>query len=155
MKNIKLPRNMFGSRRRRFGVVLVETALIFPMLLALTFGVIQYGIIMNASNALSNIAREGARNAALNPFNDVNVKAIIKQQCAKTAINYSDITSITFDPPTAAARTPGTLLTVTLTYPMSKKVFLPSTILGAPIFNSTVTQSGSYLVEGLVPTPTP
>ena len=154
MRNRKCPGGAFTLKRRNLGSMMVETALILPMLLLLTLGTIQYGIIMNASNALSNIAREGARSAALSPFNDANIRLAIQQQCAKTAIRYSDISSIGISPP-QAARVAGTPITVTLTYPMSNKVFLPSKFFGVPIFNSTVTQSGIHLIEGAVPTPTP
>lgn len=143
-----------NDRRRKIGSVIVETALILPMLMALTLGIVQYGIILNASNALTQIARESARAAALSPYSDVNIRANVKAQCAKTAILYSDISNVGIDPP-LGSRVAGGSITVSLTYPMSRKVFLPSTVLGAPIFNTTVTQSGSYLIEGAAATPTP
>jgi Flp pilus assembly protein TadG len=49
---------------RRLGVVLVETALIFPILLLLTFGLIEYGWLFLKMETLANASRRGARIAA-------------------------------------------------------------------------------------------
>lgn len=51
--------------RRDRGAVAVEMALVTPLLVALVFGIIDFGRIFNAEIQLSQAAREGARIAAL------------------------------------------------------------------------------------------
>lgn len=152
---IKFSKRIFTAQKRRLGSVILETALVMPLMLLLVLGIIQYGFIMNASNALTQIARESARNAALNPLNDTNIKLFVKAECAKTAINYNDITDagVSISPSVPSNRVAGSLVTVSLTYPMSRKLFLPSSFFGISIFNSTVVKSGDYLIEGTVVTP--
>src|SRR5687768_3283072 len=52
------------SARRR-GQALLEMALVVIVLLFLTLGLIQYGLIANTKITMANIAREGARYAAV------------------------------------------------------------------------------------------
>jgi Flp pilus assembly protein TadG len=54
-------------RKTRRGQSLVEFALILPVLLLIMFGVVDLGRAFYISVVLSNVAREGARYAALNP----------------------------------------------------------------------------------------
>ena len=54
-----------GTMRNRKGQVLVETAIILPILLLLIFGLIDFGRAMYTKNTLNNAARAGARVAAV------------------------------------------------------------------------------------------
>ena len=69
---------MWGHRARRWlraapavqarmgrGSVLIETALVIPMLLTLVFGIVGVGRLTQAEMAVSGVARETARAAAL------------------------------------------------------------------------------------------
>ena len=54
--------------RRRWndrGAVAVEFALVFPLLILVLFGVIEYGAIYNAQLVITGAAREGAREMAV------------------------------------------------------------------------------------------
>ncbi|SEE65738.1 TadE-like protein [Arthrobacter alpinus] len=57
-----IPRN--PSKKQR-GAAAVEFALILPLLLAMLFGVIDYGILFGQNMSLQNAAREGARQGIL------------------------------------------------------------------------------------------
>lgn len=46
---------------QRRGVALIEAALVFPILLLLTFGLIEYGWLFLRMESISNAARRGAR----------------------------------------------------------------------------------------------
>lgn len=58
-----MKRLRFSSPR---GQELVEYALILPLLLALLFGIIEFGIAVFTYNTVANVAREVARYAAVN-----------------------------------------------------------------------------------------
>ena len=53
------------KRRRVRGVTAVEAALVFPLLLLLTFGLIEYGWLFGKMQQTTNAARQGARVAIL------------------------------------------------------------------------------------------
>lgn len=53
-------------RRDQRGASAVEFALVFPLLMLIIFGIIQFGFVMAQSAALSNGARAGARYGVVN-----------------------------------------------------------------------------------------
>lgn len=59
---------------RRKASVLVEFALVAPVLVMLILLMIQYGIIMNRMLTLSHAAREAARHAAVRPEEDEPIR---------------------------------------------------------------------------------
>lgn len=54
-----------GDKQNERGAAVVEFALIFPLLMMLVFGAVQFGLVFNRQQALHAAAREGARLAAL------------------------------------------------------------------------------------------
>ena len=60
-----LRRSVSGKVRDQSGQALVETALVIPILLLLAFGVVAAGRVVDAQMAVSGVAREAARAAAL------------------------------------------------------------------------------------------
>ncbi len=91
-----------GHRRRRASVI-IETALCMTLvLLPLTLGGLQFGVVMSTSNQLEQVSREGARWAAVHSF-DANfgsnentqgslryyLKNLVVAQ--RTAIKWTDI----------------------------------------------------------------
>jgi hypothetical protein len=62
-------RRFAGSRRlarSERGTALVEFALVAPLLFLIVFGIIEFGLILNAYNQLTQLAGQGARAAAVN-----------------------------------------------------------------------------------------
>jgi Flp pilus assembly protein TadG len=53
------------SGREDRGAVIVEFALIAPLLLMLVFGIIDFGWMIDRSNVVNNVARDAARTASL------------------------------------------------------------------------------------------
>jgi len=47
--------------KRRRGAVAIETALLFPLLVLLIFGMIEFGLLLYNRQVLTNASREGAR----------------------------------------------------------------------------------------------
>jgi len=73
-------------RRRTFleqqdGSVILETALMLAVLLMLTFGMVDFGRVMYASNSLVSAAREGARAGAVQfPVDPAAIKAVAESR---------------------------------------------------------------------------
>jgi Flp pilus assembly protein TadG len=61
---------VFCSRRTERGGVMVEAALIFPVVVLLLFGIIQYGYILSAKICLRNASAVAARTAILDDRTD-------------------------------------------------------------------------------------
>lgn len=131
------------------GQAVVEFALVLPVLMILALMIVQYGIIYRTAAQLTNLSREGARYAATAPTSDAAIDQRI-EDVIPSNINYNDI-NIAFDPvsETDIRRLPGSgsTITVIVTYDMSKKVFLPSTIFGIHIFVETYTARATFAVQ--------
>ena len=143
--------NKKHSLRQRRGVAMVEFALISTLLIGLTMAMVQYGIIFNTTISLTNMSREAARFAAVQAHksgSDQMIKDYIRDT-APSGIKYSDLTiGITPTEANATERTKGKPITVTITYPMSRKLFLPSKFLGMTIFSANYTTTGKMMIEG-------
>ena len=63
---------MLRGRESSRGQELVEYAIVFPVLMLLVLGIIEFGRIIYSYNAISNAAREGARFAVV-PANQANI----------------------------------------------------------------------------------
>jgi TadE-like protein len=59
------------------GAAVVEAALVFPLLLLLMFGIIDFGRMLNAQIKISEAAREGARALSLNESAGDRVTAVL------------------------------------------------------------------------------
>ena len=57
-----------GRSKRENGQVLVEYALVLPVLLLVLFGIIEFGIIVFSHDTIANAAREGARYGAVHAW---------------------------------------------------------------------------------------
>lgn len=155
-------RERFSKRRR--GSVLVETALCLTFfILPMFFAGLQYSIIVNASHTVNRMAREGARFAAVHggestfdnadtQSNPPSLRNYMKSLCVGTNISWSDISSpasrITVTP--AASRYSGQGITVTVTYPMNKKMIFQSaalTRMGLGLFNRDHSATATFMLE--------
>lgn len=63
-RNLRLLR----SRRRERGAALVEFAMVLPLLVALLFGIVEFGIALNDYQSIRHGVREGARQAVVREF---------------------------------------------------------------------------------------
>ena len=63
-----------SNARNRRGSAVLEAALVFPILLGLTFGAIEYGYYFFVKNTLQGAAREGCRAGIVlnNTYNDID-----------------------------------------------------------------------------------
>jgi Flp pilus assembly protein TadG len=77
---------------RRRGVVLIEAALVFPLLLLLTFGLIEYGWLFLRMGTISNVARRGVRMAVTPDATTNEVSAAIGVMMTKAGLADSGYT---------------------------------------------------------------
>ena len=90
------------------GSQLVEFALIFPLLLLVVMGVVDWGLMFQRYEVLTNAAREGARVAALPDYGSADVTARVNQYLTGTGITATT----TYLTPTAVD-VGGTCITLT------------------------------------------
>ncbi len=154
------------AAKRHAGQTLVETALILVVvLLPLTLGIIQFGLIFNATNTMTQIAREAGRYAAVHckeaTFDGPDtapaagaqgsLKFYLKTVADQTGIKWDSIKdSVVVTPATPATRTKGDAVTVSVTYPMKNKVFLGSLSTIAPVLSKLddpYTSKSTFVVE--------
>jgi Flp pilus assembly protein TadG len=121
----------FRSLSREDGQAIVEFALVLPLLVGLLVGIVQFGIIFNNYETLTDAARVAARKAAVSRFvGDNGASATAAGMSAASGLNSSNLAITvhacadgTACPPTADDwTTPGNVVTVTATYPYSIKV---------------------------------
>jgi Flp pilus assembly protein TadG len=72
----------FGSCQK--GAAAVEFALLLPVLVLITFGVIEFGLCIHNKLVLTNASREGARAGAVHYSGDII--ALVKDRCNKTGL---------------------------------------------------------------------
>lgn len=84
-------------RRRRAsqaGQSLVEFALVLPLLIILTFGIIEFGILIYDQQILTNASREGARagivasETRLPPTGTPSIDSVVQAYCAQHLVTF-------------------------------------------------------------------
>jgi Flp pilus assembly protein TadG len=105
---------------QRRGVVLIEAALVFPILLLLTFGLIEYGWLFLRMESLSNAARRGARVAVTPDATNSDVLSAIDNMMTDSGLGDSGYTvtvsSLDVDP--------GETVTVRIVVPNYQNIML-------------------------------
>jgi hypothetical protein len=71
--------NLYRRLACEKGAELIEFALVFPLLLLLLFGIIDFGLLFQRYETVTNAAREGARVAVLPGYAQADVEARVKQ----------------------------------------------------------------------------
>lgn len=100
-------------RERRMGesgAELIEFALVFPLLLLVVLGIIDFGFLFQRYEVVTNAAREGARVVVLPGYGVADVKTRVGQYLA--AAGLSDPATTTVGPPQLLA-VGGQCITVT------------------------------------------
>jgi len=101
-----------GPRAR--GAAIVEFAVVSPLLLAILFGIIEYGYTFMVQQSLTNAAREACRVAVLQttvePYSEVTAR--VDQVMAATGQTSYTVTMIHANPPTVMTE----MVTVSIPY---------------------------------------
>jgi Flp pilus assembly protein TadG len=97
--------------REQRGAVAVEFALVFPLLILVLFGVIEYGAVYNAQLQLTGAAREAAREMAVTgSAGSARAAALDAAPALVPALTTGDIAF------SSGSCAPGTDVTVTISY---------------------------------------
>jgi Flp pilus assembly protein TadG len=108
--------------RNERGQAAAELALVLPILAALVIAIAQFGIAFNNYLTLTDATRAGARQAAVSRFvgdNGASAIAAVKASAAGLDMSKLDSPSNPITVTTADWTTPGSLVTVTASYPYS------------------------------------
>jgi Flp pilus assembly protein TadG len=103
-------------RGRDRGAAAVEFALVLPLLVALVFGITEFGRAYFVQTTLSGAARDGVRVMALQN-NQVAARTSVKSAAASLHLTDAQI-SVTPVTCTVSGLTPAATATVTITYPL-------------------------------------
>lgn len=112
-----IKKNISALLNNKNGTVLVETAIILPLLLLIVFGICEFGRVMFITNTLNNAARYGARLAVVstNPLNIASLTTEIKNH---TPLSSADLNLIEISIPNSSPAA-GSAVTVTAKLPFT------------------------------------
>ena len=122
---ISRPKQNRNRKRRRLGVAAVEFAVIAPLMMLFTFGLVEIGRFMLVKEAATHATREGAR-IAVRPSADIDeVVQRVNEELAIMSINDA---TITIDPPDLDAAEPGSFVTVSVAIAPESISWVPGVI---------------------------
>jgi Flp pilus assembly protein TadG len=81
-------------RRSERGAELVEFALVFPLLLLVSLGIIDFGLLFQRYEVLTNAAREGARVSVLPGYGSADVIARVNQYLQATSLSAESVSTV-------------------------------------------------------------
>ena len=78
--------NLYRRLACEKGAELIEFALVFPLLLLVMFGIMDFGLLFQRYETVTNAAREGARIAVLPGYAQADVQARVTQYLAASGL---------------------------------------------------------------------
>ena len=147
------------STRRRASVMVETACCLAFVLLPLTMGIVQYGVILSAMSQLDQLSRDAGRYASVHA-GEINfdssdtttgsLKYYVKSITdGKTVIPWADISSnivVTPAGTSAAPRVSGQPVTVAITYSLKKKFFLAN-FPGMNMLPQSYTSRATFVLE--------
>jgi Flp pilus assembly protein TadG len=105
------------TRRLPTGSAMVEMTLLMPLLAAMLFSIVEFGIAFQRWQVVTNAAREGARAAAvrLNGCAGTPVSSVVMTYVSAAGLGPGDV-RIDVAPPSPCGLAAGTPVTVTVTH---------------------------------------
>lgn len=113
-------RSIFNRQRR--GGALLETALVMPVLIWITFGAIEFGYFFWIQNTLEGAARNGARAGIISGNTNTDVTNAVNAELTAAGLPTASYT-ITTNPSSISGVTAGTNVTVTVSSTWNKVGF--------------------------------
>mgnify|MGYP000518933373 CR=1 FL=1 len=106
-------KRLAGGRRVRRGNAVLETALVLPILLALSFGLVEFGYFFYVKHNFQGAAREGARVAITPSATNTDVTSAIQAALTPAGLHDCGYT-VTLNPADVSAVATGSNITVTV-----------------------------------------
>jgi Flp pilus assembly protein TadG len=106
-------------RSRSEGILVVELAIVLPLILLLTFGVIEYGWLFLKAQQVTNAARQGARVGATPDATNVDVEAAVSTVLTASGMADSGYSLAYLPAGDVGDLESGSTFTVTVTVPYS------------------------------------
>jgi Flp pilus assembly protein TadG len=142
--------NLYRRLACEKGAELIEFALVFPLLLLVMFGIMDFGLLFQRYEAVTNAAREGARIAVLPGYGQADVQARVTQYLAAAGLKSTP--SIAYAAPQAMSvgGACATLTGVTVGYPHEFMFVGPIVGLfgGSGLTTKTLTATAMMRYEG-------
>jgi Flp pilus assembly protein TadG len=141
------------ARRRAWnseaGQELIEFALVFPMLLLVVLGIIDFGLLFRNYEVLTNAAREGARVAVLPGYSDTDVQNRVAQYVTAGGLTGTATTNVGATQNVNVGGSCIAVRPVTVTYPHTYLFLGPvMALMGGGTFNNkTLTATSSMRSE--------
>ena len=146
---------------RRFradsGAELVEFALVFPLLLLVVLGIVDFGFLFQEYEVVTNAAREGARIAILPEYQSnavLNVRTRVNQYLDAAGLDPA-LATVSVPPPTLVPIGTSCVTTyaITVTYPHAFS-FVTGIVgyFGGTFGSSTLTATSTMRAEGIAGT---
>jgi len=117
-KSIRSARNL-----NRVGAAVVEFAIVGPLMIMLTMGMMEVGRAVMVKQVMVNASREGARMAILPSASSQAVIAQVQSQLAASSING---TTVTLTPPSLDNAPAGSAVTVAISVNASQVSWIPN-----------------------------
>ena len=131
------------SKPRRTGAAVVEFAFVAPLLIMLTFGMIELGRLVMVKQLMINASREGARLAVLPSSTEQAVIAQVNSELAAGTIHGA---TIVLTPSSLANAPAGSPVTVSIFVNSSAVSWIPKPMF---VFNQTIEASTTMRRESL------
>jgi Flp pilus assembly protein TadG len=131
----------------RAGQAMVEFAMMSPILMVIVALAVQFAIMAQSALALSELASTASQYAARNASADQSaVTTYVKSAASPSLMSNGGADLSVGLSPTATPRTPGTSLTVTISYKTKSKIILPNPFLGVTL-PASITDTGTAMGE--------
>lgn len=132
-----------NRKSNRLGAAVVEFAIVGPLMVMLTMGMMEVGRVVMVKQVMVNASREGARLAILPSSSATEVIALVQSQLTASAING---TTVSVSPSSLSTAAAGTPVTVTVTVNANQVSWIPN-----PLFtlNKTITAATTMRKESL------
>jgi Flp pilus assembly protein TadG len=95
------------------GAELIEFALTFPLLLLVTMGIIDFGLLFQRYEVITNASREGARISVLPGYGAADIEARVNQYLQGTSLSAATVTTNVGTPTPVSVGVGGACMTVT------------------------------------------
>jgi Flp pilus assembly protein TadG len=113
------PRARRSAWSSESGAELIEFALALPLLLLLGFGIMDFGLLFQRYEVITNAAREGARVAVLPGYSTADVIARVDQFMSASGLNAARPAPVIVTQTIPVGAQCASLTSVTVTYPQT------------------------------------